>query len=223
MKEVEVVIGCWSTFMVYGESQMKELFGDIYRNQKVLVTGHTGFKGSWLALWLSRIGADVVGYALPPATSPNHWEMLKVDCQSLIGDIRNAGDLGKVVQEEQPKIVFHLAAQPIVRRSYMEPLETFATNVMGLVNLLEACRQSSSVKALVVVTSDKCYENREWVWGYREGDAMGGHDPYSASKACAEIVVSSYRQSFFPTDQYDNSHSILLASARAGNVIGGGD
>lgn len=202
---------------------MTDILGRIYKGKNVLITGHTGFKGSWLALWLCQIGAKVIGYALPPETSPNHFELLGADFLSIIGDIRDADKLQNVIKQERPEIIFHLAAQSIVRKSYQKPVETFDTNIMGLVNLMEACRQSSSVRAVVVITSDKCYENREWVWGYRENDAMGGYDPYSASKGCTEIVTSSYRRSFFSLDQYGKSHSVLVASARAGNAIGGGD
>jgi len=202
---------------------MKESFGRVYSDKRVLITGHTGFKGSWLALWLSQMGAKVTGYALAPSTSPSHINMLHIDCLSVTGDIRDDSKLHNVIRKEQPEIIFHLAAQSLVRRSYQEPVDTLDTNVMGTVKLLEACRRSPSVKAVVVVTSDKCYENREWLWGYRENDALGGYDPYSASKACVELVTSSYRHSFFPIDKYGHHHSILLASARAGNAIGGGD
>jgi CDP-glucose 4,6-dehydratase len=202
---------------------MKESFGRVYSGKRVLITGHTGFKGSWLALWLSQMGAKVIGYALLPSTSPSHINLLHIDCLSVTGDIRDDGKLHNVIRKEQPEIIFHLAAQSLVRRSYQEPVDTLDTNVMGTVKLLETCRRSPSVKAVVVVTSDKCYENREWLWGYRENDTLGGYDPYSASKACAELVTSSYRHSFFPVDKYGHHHSILLASARAGNVIGGGD
>ncbi|MHC4394849.1 MAG: CDP-glucose 4,6-dehydratase, partial [Planctomycetota bacterium] len=195
----------------------------IYKDKKVLITGHTGFKGSWLALRLCRTGAKVVGYALGAPTSPSHYELLSPDCFSIIGDIRDGDKLEKVIEQEQPEIIFHLAAQPLVRQSYQEPAETFSTNIMGTVNLLNACRKFSAVRAIVVITSDKCYENQELERGYREDDAMGGHDPYSASKGCAEIVTSSYRRSFFPISKYGKEHTTLLASARAGNVIGGGD
>jgi CDP-glucose 4,6-dehydratase len=201
--------------------EIGNLFGGAYRQRKVLVTGHTGFKGSWLALWLTQLGADVIGCALPPATSPNHWELLGLDMVSELSDIRAVGPLAALLQKESPEVVFHLAAQPLVRRSYLDPIETFSTNVMGLVNLLEACRQTPSVRAVVVVTSDKCYENREHNLGYVEDNALGGHDPYSASKGCAEIVTSSYRRSFF--NKGHDTPAALVASARAGNAIGGGD
>ncbi len=193
-------------------------FADIYCGKRVLVNGHTGFKGSWLALWLHELGAEVTGIALPPETEPNHWDLLKLPIGDRHLDIRDIGALRQVLYDAQPEIVFHLAAQPLVRRSYRDPLETWSTNVMGTANVLEACRQNSSVRAIVVITTDKCYENREWPWGYRENDRLGGHDPYSASKAGAELVAASYRSAFFNTDT-----APLLATARAGNVIGGGD
>lgn len=193
-------------------------FGDTFRGRRVLLTGHTGFKGSWLALWLRELGADVTGVSLPPETRPNHWDTLALDIDDRRLDIRDADALQRLCAEVRPELVLHLAAQPLVRRSYRLPLETWSTNVMGTANVLEACRQVDNVQAIVVVTTDKCYENREWPWGYREADALGGHDPYSASKAGAELVVASYRKAFFSA-----TGSALLASARAGNVIGGGD
>ncbi len=196
---------------------MKSL-GDSYRNRRVLVTGHTGFKGSWLALWLKSLGAHVAGIALPPETQPNHWQLLALDIEAHTQDIRDAAGLGRLVRDIRPEIVFHLAAQPLVRRSYRDPLGTFETNVLGTAYLLDACRDVPSLKAIAIVTSDKCYENREWLWGYRENDRLGGHDPYSASKAATELVAASYRQSFF-----NAAGAPLLATARAGNVIGGGD
>ncbi|WP_045212902.1 CDP-glucose 4,6-dehydratase [Desulfonatronovibrio magnus] len=202
---------------------MSQLFNDIFRSRKVLITGHTGFKGSWLAFWLIQLGADVTGFALEPDTDPSHFKLLNLPMRSIIGDIRDPQALAGAVQKSQPEIVFHLAAQPLVRRSYREPVETFASNVMGTIHLFEASRKIESVRAIVNITSDKCYENQEWIWGYRENDPMGGHDPYSASKGCAELVTSSWRNSFFHPDQYEKSHQVLLASARAGNVIGGGD
>jgi CDP-glucose 4,6-dehydratase len=195
-----------------------KLFGDLYRGRRVLLTGHTGFKGSWLALWLSDLGANVVGVALTPDTSPDHWDLLGLDIADHRIDIRDDRALASIVADTQPEIVFHLAAQPLVRRSYRDPLETWSTNVMGTANLLEACRQTKSVRAIVVVTSDKCYENQEWSRGYVETDRLGGHDPYSASKAAAELVAISYRSAFFQAPD-----APLLATARAGNVIGGGD
>ena len=201
----------------------KELFGGIYKNKKVLITGHTGFKGSWLALWLHKMGADVYGFALKNEDSPNHIDLLNIPIHQKIGDIRVPGLLDNYLQEIQPDIVFHLAAQALVKKSYLDPVETFSTNVMGTLNVFEACRKTHSVKAIVNVTSDKCYENKEWNWGYRENEPMGGFDPYSASKACSEILTSSYRNSYFNIENYNSSHHVLLASGRAGNVIGGGD
>lgn len=206
-----------------GPMSMQELFQGIYAGRKVLVTGHTGFKGSWLTYWLSRMGANVLGYALEPETTPNHVSVLASGVESVIGDILDLDGLMRVFTRFQPEIVFHLAAQSLVRRSYREPVATFATNVLGTVHVLEACRLTSSTRAMVNITSDKCYENREWVWGYRENDPMGGYDPYSASKGCAELVTASYRNSFFNPGDSTLSHHLLLASARAGNVIGGGD
>jgi len=188
------------------------------------VTGHTGFKGSWLSLWLQSMGAQVVGYALTPPTNPSLYEVAAVGngMTSIIGDVRDLEKLRGVFAEHKPEIVIHMAAQPLVRYSYIEPVETYSTNVMGTVNLLEAVRNTGSVKVVVNVTSDKCYENREWVWGYRENEAMGGYDPYSSSKGCAELVASAYRSSYFPPAKY-HQHGVAIASARAGNVIGGGD
>jgi CDP-glucose 4,6-dehydratase len=192
--------------------------------KRVLVTGHTGFKGSWLSLWLQSMGAQVIGYALAPPTKPNLFESAKVghDMISNIGDIRDLVHLTSVFREYKPEIVIHMAAQTLVRYSYAEPVETYSTNMMGTVNLLEAVRKTTGVKAVVNVTSDKCYENREWMRGYRENDAMGGYDPYSSSKGCAELVTAAYRNSYFNPESYEQ-HGIALASARAGNVIGGGD
>ncbi|MGH8555996.1 MAG: CDP-glucose 4,6-dehydratase, partial [Methylococcales bacterium] len=200
------------------ESLAVNLFGDCYRGRRVLLTGHTGFKGSWLALWLRHLGAEVTGLALAPATTPNHWDMLGLDISEHRIDIRDAGAMQRAALEARPNIVFHLAAQPLVRRSYRDPLETWSTNVMGTANLLEACRKISGLQTIVAVTTDKCYLNQEWPWGYRETDPLGGHDPYSASKAGAELVAASYRASFF-----HGENTPLLATARAGNVIGGGD
>ena len=194
------------------------LFGGAYRGRRVFLSGHTGFKGSWLAAWLQAMGAEVHGYALPPQTEPSHWQALGLDLDSQLADIRDAQALRAAMQASQPDIVFHLAAQPLVRRSYRDPLETWGVNVMGTAALLDACRQTPSVRAIVVVTTDKCYQNREWAWGYRETDMLGGHDPYSASKAGAELVTASYRSAYFSAPD-----APLLATARAGNVIGGGD
>jgi CDP-glucose 4,6-dehydratase len=193
---------------------------DFWRSRRVLLTGHTGFKGGWLSLWLQSMGAEVHGYALTPPTEPNLFtEALVGDgmASSTIADIRDVERLTVAFQAVRPEVVFHLAAQPLVRASYDQPVETFAVNVMGTANLLEAVRVQPEVRAVVNVTTDKCYENREWVWGYRESDAMGGHDPYSASKGCAELVTAAYRHSFL------KARGVALASARAGNVIGGGD
>ncbi len=200
-----------------------EALKETYRNRRVLITGHTGFKGSWLAAWLLRMGAKVAGYALAPPSDPAHWQLLNLEMASVEGDLRDAEGLTRAVCEWRPEIVFHLAAQPLVRLSYREPVETFSTNVMGTLNLFEACRACDTVRAIVNVTSDKCYENREWVWGYRECDPVGGYDPYSASKGCSELLTASYRQSYFNPDAYGREHETLLASCRAGNVIGGGD
>jgi CDP-glucose 4,6-dehydratase len=189
-----------------------------------LITGHTGFKGSWLAIWLKELGADVIGYSLDPPSEPSLFEATKLreKITHIHGDIRDLDRLMETFEKYQPEFVFHLAAQPLVRRSYEEPKLTFDTNVGGTVNVFEAVRKTSSVKVLVNITSDKCYENREWVWGYRENDPMGGHDPYSASKGCAELVFSAYLKSFFSPNAAQ-SRPIGAASARAGNVIGGGD
>lgn len=203
---------------------MENLFNGIYNKRKVLITGHTGFKGSWLCLLLNKLGADVYGYALEPPTNPSLFNEARIGelMTSFIGDIRDYDHLQKVMLEVQPEIVIHMAAQPLVRESYKIPVETYAINVMGTVHLLEACRNTKSVKAIVNVTTDKCYENREWHWGYRENEPMGGYDPYSNSKGCSELVTSSYRNSYFNRAKYAE-HGVAVASARAGNVIGGGD
>lgn len=203
---------------------MENLFNGIYKGRKVLITGHTGFKGSWLCLLLNKLGADVYGYALKPPTNPSLFEVAKIDelIKSFIGDVRDLDHLQKVIQQVQPEIVIHMAAQPLVRESYKIPVETYSINVMGTVHLLEACRNTPSVKAIVNVTTDKCYENKEWHWGYRESEPMGGYDPYSNSKGCSELVTSAYRNSYFNPQKYQE-HEVAIASARAGNVIGGGD
>lgn len=190
-----------------------------WSGKRVFLTGHTGFKGAWLTLWLHRLGAEVRGFSLAPASGQNLFDAARVAsaCDTILGDVRRSVELNAALGEFAPDIVLHLAAQALVRRSYREPAETYDINVMGTVNLLEAVRRSPSVKAVVVVTSDKCYENREWIWGYRESEELGGHDPYSSSKACAEIAVAAWRRSFFAPG------GIGIASARAGNVIGGGD
>lgn len=201
---------------------MEKLFRGTYRNKNVLVTGHTGFKGSWLCLWLKKMGANVIGYSLNPPTNPNHFDLLKLDIVSIIGDIRDLKKLDKTFKDHKPDIVFHLAAQPLVRASYENPIETYETNVIGTLKVFEACRKHN-VKAIVNITSDKAYENKEWIWGYRENDRLGGYDPYSSSKGCADILVNSYRNSYFNLENYKKTHDTLLASCRAGNVIGGGD
>ena len=193
---------------------------DFWRGKRVFLTGHTGFKGSWLSLWLQSLGADLHGLALDPPTAPNLFTVAQVAkgmASSTIGDIRDLAMVQQAMQAAQPDIVIHMAAQPLVRLSYAEPVETYATNVMGTVHVLEAARQVSSVKSIVVVTTDKCYDNKEWPWGYREDEPMGGHDPYSNSKGCAELVTSAYRSSFL------RGQGKAVATARAGNVIGGGD
>lgn len=189
------------------------------RGKSVLVTGHTGFKGSWLSLYLHQLGANITGFSLPPTSSPNLFTLANIESliDHRVGDIRDQVALKKLFQEIQPEVVFHLAAQPLVLTSYENPTETFETNAQGTVHVLEAIRHTPSVKAAVFITSDKCYENNEWCWGYREEDKLGGHDPYSASKAMAELAINSYRRSFF------TSNGPSIASARAGNVIGGGD
>lgn len=196
------------------------MFNNIYKGKKVLVTGHTGFKGSWLTLWLNLLGADVIGYSLPPNTEPSLFNVLdlKNKCTSIFGDIRDKEWLNKVFTEHTPEVVFHLAAQPLVRLSYLEPVETYETNVIGSLNVLEAAKNCSSVKAFVNVTTDKCYENKEISRGYREDEPMGGHDMYSSSKGCVEIMSASYRRSFL-----QGAKPYAMATARAGNVIGGGD
>ena len=192
---------------------------EFWRGKRVFLTGHTGFKGSWLSLWLQSLGAELGGLALTPPTEPNLFNVARVGdgMASTIGDIRDLGTVVNTMTAFKPDIVIHMAAQPLVRLSYSEPVETYATNVMGTVHVLEAVRRCSSVRCVVTVTTDKCYENREWEWGYREDEPMGGHDPYSNSKGCSELVTSAYRRSFL------QKAGVALASARAGNVIGGGD
>jgi CDP-glucose 4,6-dehydratase len=200
-------------------SNPQQAFGGIYARKRVLVTGHTGFKGAWLAHWLLDLGADVHGFALQPPTEPALFEQLGLGgrMHHETGDIRNFAAVNKILQSVRPDFVFHLAAQPLVRLSYEQPVETYDTNVMGTVHVLQSLRQLEHPCAAVMVTTDKCYENREWVHGYREEDPMGGHDPYSSSKGAAEIAIASFRRSFF------SGHPVKIASARAGNVIGGGD
>ncbi len=197
---------------------------DFWKGKRVFLTGHTGFKGSWLSLWLQTLGAELTGYALAPPTNPSLFEVAEVGqgMRSIIADIRDLPALQKAMREAKPEIVIHMAAQPLVRYSYDNPVETYAINVMGTVHLLEAVRQTGTVRALVNVTSDKCYENKEWPWGYRENEAMGGHDPYSNSKGCAELVTAAYRSSYFNPARH-GEHGAGIATGRAGNVIGGGD
>lgn len=201
---------------------IEHLFGKIYRGRKVLVTGHTGFKGSWLSFWLQLMGTEVFGYSLAPDTVPNHFSLLNLDIANDTGDIRDFQKLKNCFQSFKPEIVFHLAAQSLVRRSYRQPLYTFETNVIGTANVIEASRLTESVTTVVIISSDKCYQNNEWEWGFREIDPMGGHDPYSASKGCAELVAAAYRSSFFYKKK-ESDRQLLIATARSGNVVGGGD
>lgn len=195
-----------------------------WRGKRVFLTGHTGFKGSWLSLWLQQCGAELTGFALAPSTTPNLFDIASVGqgMTSIIGDIRDAEAVKKAIAQAKPEIVIHMAAQALVRYSYANPVETYAVNVMGLVNLFEAIRSTQGIRAVINVTSDKCYENKEWDWGYRENEALGGFDPYSNSKACAELVTAGYRSAYFHPDQYQQ-HGTAIATGRAGNVIGGGD
>ncbi len=203
---------------------LTETLENFFKTKRIFITGHTGFKGSWLCLWLSALGAEVSGYALNPPTNPSLFELAGVGklVRSTIDDVRNNAALTKAMLAARPEIVIHMAAQPLVRDSYKIPAETYSINVMGTVNLLESVRQCDTVKAVLNVTTDKCYENKEWVWGYRENEPLGGYDPYSNSKACSELVTSAYRNSYFNPKDYA-SHGVAIASARAGNVIGGGD
>jgi CDP-glucose 4,6-dehydratase len=197
---------------------------EFYKGKKVLVTGHTGFKGSWLSIWLKELGADVIGYSLDPNTERDNFVLSKLNEKiiDIRGDIRDSEKLDKVFEKYEPEIVFHMAAQPLVRLSYENPKETYDVNVMGTLNILEAIRKSRTVKVGIMITTDKCYENKEQIWGYRESDSMGGYDPYSSSKGCCELLISSYRNSFFNPKEF-NIHGKAIASVRAGNVIGGGD
>ena len=205
---------------------MIDIFNNFYKGKRVLVTGHTGFKGSWLSIWLHELGAEVVGVALDPFTERDNYVLsgignkIKADIRA---DIRDGEKMKEIFAEYQPEIVFHLAAQPLVRLSYDIPVETYETNVMGTINIMEAIRATDSVKVGVMITTDKCYENKEHIWGYRENEPMGGYDPYSSSKGAAEIAISSWRRSFFNPADYGKKHNVSLASVRAGNVIGGGD
>ena len=205
---------------------MIDIFNNFFKGKRVLVTGHTGFKGSWLSIWLHELGADVIGVALDPFTERDNYVLsgignkIKADIRA---DIRDGEKMKEIFAEYQPEIVFHLAAQPLVRLSYDIPVETYETNVMGTINIMEAIRATDSVKVGVMITTDKCYENKEQIWGYRENEPMGGYDPYSSSKGAAEIAISSWRRSFFNPADYGKKHHVSLASVRAGNVIGGGD
>lgn len=196
-----------------------------WKGRRVFLTGHTGFKGGWLALWLARLGAEVRGYALDPSTNPCLFDVARVGSvvEDLRGDIRDASRLEEAMTSFAPEVVFHLAAQPLVLHSYRDPVGTYETNVIGTARMLDCVRRTPSVRAVVSVTTDKCYENKEWIWPYRETDPLGGYDPYSSSKACAEIVSAAYRQSYFPVSALGHSHHVAIATARAGNVIGGGD
>lgn len=201
---------------------MYQSLESFYKGKKVFITGNTGFKGSWLTLWLMKMGAEVKGYALAPETKLNHFDLLNLPLETIIADVRDENRLRTELKSFRPDLVFHLAAQPLVRRSYKEPINTYSTNVMGTLNLLEACR-AAQPKGVIIITSDKVYENREWNWPYREEDKLGGFDLYSSSKACTEILTTSYQRSFFPLEDYKQAHDCLIATARAGNVIGGGD
>jgi CDP-glucose 4,6-dehydratase len=202
----------------------KNLFGDFYKDRKVLITGHTGFKGSWLSILLDWLGAEVYGYALKPNTIPSLYELANIDklVFSIISDIREYDSLLNTIKRVQPEVIIHMAAQPLVLDSYYNPRGTYEINVMGTVNLLDAVRQVNCVRVILNITTDKCYENKEWLWGYRENEPIGGFDPYSNSKGCSELVTSSFRSSFFNPKEY-GIHGVAIASARAGNVIGGGD
>ena len=195
-----------------------------WAGRRVFLTGHTGFKGGWLALWLASRGALVRGYSLPPSTTPNLFDEVRLgeSIEDVRGDIRDKAALEAAMHAFAPEVVFHLAAQPLVRYSYIDPITTYETNVIGTARVLDAVRRAPSVRAVVSVTTDKCYENKEWLWGYRESDPLGGYDPYSSSKACAELVSAAYRQSYFPVEKLSD-HRVAVATARAGNVIGGGD
>jgi CDP-glucose 4,6-dehydratase len=204
---------------------MSDPFHNFYRDRRVFVTGHTGFKGSWLTQWLLELGAQIRGYSLLAPSEPSLFAVLRLerDIDSVIADIRDGERIRKAMNEFKPEVVFHLAAQPLVRVSYEEPRLTYETNVIGTLSVYEAVRSCESVRAVVSVTTDKCYENQEWLWGYREDDLLGGYDPYSSSKACAELMTRAYRNSFFNPRSYGHSHRVAIATARAGNVIGGGD
>jgi CDP-glucose 4,6-dehydratase len=196
---------------------------EIYKNKRVFVTGHNGFKGTWLCSFLDSLGAIHAGYSLEPNTIPSHFQLLNSNNISTIGDISDITALKESIRQFQPEILFHLAAQSLVRESYKSPLNTYQTNVMGTLNVLESVRECSSIKAVVIITTDKVYENKEWIYPYRENDQLGGYDMYSSSKACAEILTKSYQSSYYNLEEYKKKHEVLIATARAGNVIGGGD
>lgn len=202
---------------------LKKLFGNYFEDKKILITGHTGFMGSWLAIWLNELDANVIGYALPPYTEEDNFVVTQLEKKivSVIGDVRNYEKLKDIFNKYNPDIVFHLAAQPLVRKSYLIPKETYDINIGGTVNIFEIFRKTESAKILINITTDKCYENREWIWGYRENDRLGGYDPYSSSKACSEIITWAYNRSFFKFETSNNKK--MVSSARSGNVIGGGD
>ena len=202
-----------------------EKINKFYKNKKVLITGHNGFKGSWLSKILVMFGAEVSGFSLKPNTNPSLFNVLNLENEinSYYGDITNLNELKNVIEKEKPEIIFHLAAQPLVRKSYEDPVNTYKTNILGTVNLLDSLKRNTFIKSVVMITTDKVYENKEWVFPYRENDRLGGYDPYSSSKACAELVIKSYRDSFFNLGEYKKNHNILIASCRGGNVIGGGD
>jgi len=202
---------------------MNNQFGNFFKDKKILITGHTGFIGSWLSIWLNELGANVIGYALPPLTKKDNFVVTKLQEKilSIIGDIRDFDKLKSILKNYKPEIIFHLAAQPIVRASYEIPKDTYDVNIGGTVNIIEAFRRSNTSKVLINITSDKCYENREWIWGYREKDRLGGYDPYSSSKACSELITSAYMRSYFNPNSSKNKKGI--ASVRSGNIIGGGD
>lgn len=205
---------------------MIDIFNNFYKGKRVLVTGHTGFKGSWLSIWLHELGAEVIGIGLDPFTERDNYVLSRIGQKikaDIRADIRDGQKMKEIFNEYQPEIVFHLAAQPLVRLSYEIPVETYETNVMGTINIMEAIRATESVKVGVMITTDKCYENKEQIWGYRENEPMGGYDPYSSSKGAAEIAISSWRRSFFNPKDFGIKHHVSIASVRAGNVIGGGD